>query len=143
MPSNNRFEDNDPHSSGYEGDVSDQVSIANTVVDRSKSSKPTQNASDDNDKNSKPEAGTICIGCDARDAGPGVTNDEDAEFGTIWIGCSIRDMGFSNYQEYLTSDERPTTQHIEDVDKSGESKSSNKQASEGEDNGKESQNCKQ
>ncbi|KAL4996098.1 hypothetical protein BDV10DRAFT_116972 [Aspergillus recurvatus] len=112
MMSFNNREESDPHSSGYEGDISDQVSEASTVA---KSDTVNESSSEINETN-EPETGTIWIGCDVRDAGPGVQSDEDAEFGTIVIGCSIRDMGFESYQAYLDADDQVTVEHIENAD---------------------------
>ncbi|KAL5048716.1 hypothetical protein BDW71DRAFT_17189 [Aspergillus fruticulosus] len=111
MSCNNR-EESDPLSSRYDGDISGQVSEASTVVN---SDIVNESSSKINETN-EPETGTIWIGCDMRDAGPGVQSDEDAEFGTIVIGCSIRDMGFESYQAYLDADDQATVQHIENVD---------------------------
>ncbi|KAL4977635.1 hypothetical protein BDW66DRAFT_31593 [Aspergillus desertorum] len=110
MSSNNR-EESDPHSRGYEGDISDQISEANAIANFNTVGGSSSEVNETND----PETGTIWIGCDVRDAGPGVQSDEDAEFGTIVIGCSIRDMGFESYQAYLDADDRATIEHIENV----------------------------
>ncbi|KAL4819656.1 hypothetical protein BDW67DRAFT_134202 [Aspergillus spinulosporus] len=111
MSSNNHGE-SDPHSSGYEGDISDQFSEVSTVAD----SDTVDESSSETSETNELKTGTIWIGCDVRDAGPGVQSDEDAEFGTIVIGCSIRDMGFENYQAYLNADDQATVEHIENVD---------------------------
>ncbi|KAL3433522.1 hypothetical protein BDV09DRAFT_110109 [Aspergillus tetrazonus] len=111
MSSINRGE-SDPHSSEYEGDISDQVSEASAVAN----SDTVDEGSSETGEINELETGTIWIGCDVRDAGPGVQSDEDAEFGTIVIGCSIRDMGFESYQAYLNADDQATVEHIENVD---------------------------
>jgi hypothetical protein len=111
MSSNNRDE-GDPHSWGYEGDISEQVPEANAVAN----SDTVDEGSSETSETNELETGTIWIGCDVRDAGPGVQSDQDAEFGTIVIGCSIRDMGFESYQAYLNADDQATVEHIENVD---------------------------
>ncbi|CBF86863.1 predicted protein [Aspergillus nidulans FGSC A4] len=111
MSSINRGE-SDPHSSGYEGDISDQVSETRAVANPDTVDEGSSETSETNEL----ETGTIWIGCDVRDAGPGVQSDEDAEFGTIVIGCSIRDMGFESYQAYLNADDQATVEHIENID---------------------------
>ncbi|KAL4800718.1 hypothetical protein BDV19DRAFT_383736 [Aspergillus venezuelensis] len=108
-------EDVDPASSGYEADISDEVSASSFIV---KTETPTSNSTiGTNNENNEPETGIITIACDARDAGPRVCSDDDAQFGTIWIGCSARDMGFDNYQAFLSydSENEGETEHIEDI----------------------------
>ncbi|KAL4923921.1 uncharacterized protein BDV17DRAFT_295924 [Aspergillus undulatus] len=114
MSSKNHNEDNDPHSSGYEGDVSDQVSDASTLVNSEAASSSNATVGTSN-KSDESETGIITIGCDARDAGPGIQSDVDAQFGTIWIGCSVRDVGANNKQAFVSSDSECEVEHIQGI----------------------------
>ncbi|KAL4961750.1 uncharacterized protein BDV14DRAFT_119762 [Aspergillus stella-maris] len=102
--------------SGYEADISDEISDSSPIV-KTKISTSSNSTIGTNNENNELETGIITIACDARDAGPGVRSDDDAQFGTIWIECSARDMGFDNYQAFLSydSEDEGETEHIEDI----------------------------
>ncbi|KAL4902989.1 hypothetical protein BDW74DRAFT_180280 [Aspergillus multicolor] len=121
--SSSNIEDSDPHSSGYEADISDELSEASTVT----TIEAVNKRSDEDNEPNQPETGTIWIGCDVRVAGPGVQSDENAEFGTIMIGCSLNDLGFDSYQAYLAVDDhdQPTVEHIEVVGEMADVEDSN------------------
>ncbi|KAL4943760.1 hypothetical protein BDV06DRAFT_129419 [Aspergillus oleicola] len=116
MSTKNHNEDNDPTSSGYEANISDEVSHASSIV-KTKTAPSSNSTIETNNENDKHEIGVITIGCNTRDAGPGVLSDGDAEFGTIWIGYSVRDMGFEGYQALKSprSEGQGQAEHIEDV----------------------------
>ncbi|KAL4921431.1 hypothetical protein BDW62DRAFT_198001 [Aspergillus aurantiobrunneus] len=141
MTSNNHEDDKEPGSSGYEGDISDQVSEVCTIT--VSGPPPCCDFTDDESISESHESkiGTIWIGCDVRDVGPGVENDEEAEFGTIWIGCSLRDMGFDSYQAFLDSDDQAEVEHIENVAVFGDGKHSKTGTDDA--RNKESRACKQ
>jgi hypothetical protein len=104
-------ENDEPHSSGYDGDISDDISESSTDDIESLSSHDT--AFEISNEGDDTEYGTIWIGCNVRDAGPGVENDDDAPFGTIWIGCNVREMGLDTPQAVSNSDGERSVEHIE------------------------------
>ncbi|KAL4863972.1 hypothetical protein BDV12DRAFT_201541 [Aspergillus spectabilis] len=123
MSSNKPNDENDePHSSGYEGDISDDVSESSTDDTETLSSRDSATESSNEDDDT--EYGTIWIGCDVRDAGPGVENDDDAPFGTIWIGCNVREMDLDAPQALSDSDEEPSLEHVEDINELAEEEDS-------------------
>ncbi|KAL3479321.1 hypothetical protein BJX99DRAFT_76607 [Aspergillus californicus] len=158
--SSNSQDDNDPHSSGYEGDVSDNISetSSNGVHPSDTTGKATTNEDD-------PEYGYITIGCDLhtlREAGAQLTSsprleprpntltqdgaeyedqsegdrDDDSQFGTIWIGVNLRDLGLNGNHNQEDSDDDATTEHIEDINNkdtgsSGADKTNGGEGSEG------------
>lgn len=139
MSSNNHDGDGEPHSLGYEDDISDQASEVSTITTTSAScSDPTI---EDCNESLESDTGTIWVGCDVRDAGPGVENDDEAEFGIIWIGCSIQDMGFDSYQAFLNSDDQEEAEHIENVGVLGDAEDS--EITTINSSSKESKTCKQ
>ncbi|KAL4952684.1 hypothetical protein BDW69DRAFT_185206 [Aspergillus filifer] len=109
-------EDIDPISSGYEADIRDEVWDSSTIV-KTETSASSNSTIETNNKNNEPETGIITIACNARDAGPGVRSDDDAQIGTICVGCSARDMGFDNHQALLSydSENEGDAEHIEDI----------------------------
>ncbi|KAL4780978.1 hypothetical protein BJX76DRAFT_360348 [Aspergillus varians] len=105
--------DNQHHYSGYEGDVSYQVSSPSTSM-----TTPTpcyKIIIQIGNRGNELKTETIWIGGDARDAGPGLQNDDEAKFGIIWIGCSACDIGPKSYQAFLDSDDQPEAEHVENV----------------------------
>ncbi|KAL5341181.1 hypothetical protein BJX70DRAFT_76777 [Aspergillus crustosus] len=116
-------ENEEPHSSGYEGDISDDVSGSSTADTQFLTSRET--SVETSDEGHGTEYGTIWIGCDARDAGPGVQNDDEAPFGTIWIGCDVRETVLDARQAVADSDEEPAVEHIEDISDPDEDDASN------------------
>ncbi|KAL4882617.1 hypothetical protein BJY04DRAFT_217111 [Aspergillus karnatakaensis] len=123
-PKENKHNDeNEPHSSGYEGDVTEGTSRSNAV--ETESSSYRDSCIDLSNEDDNTEYGTIWIGCDARDAGPGVESDADSPFGTIWIGCNLRELGLEDRETVQNTNDEPTAEHVEDIDRGRDSNDGN------------------
>ncbi|KAL2830558.1 hypothetical protein BDW59DRAFT_18535 [Aspergillus cavernicola] len=122
-------DEHDPHFSGYEGDISDQLSEANSVTSSTSDTTPK-----DSNNNDESRYGTIIIGCDLRtlrEAGaePELENTSDkasdkasdtdsedgSEYGTIWIGCNPRELGLDD--NHKTEDSDMQVEYVEDIGK--------------------------
>ncbi|KAL2870660.1 uncharacterized protein BJX67DRAFT_245007 [Aspergillus lucknowensis] len=120
MSSRPQPEDDDPHSSGYEGDISDGFSISGASDDES----PSRTSSDEGvDESNQADRETVWVGYSSRaSATEDVTqalaegeNEDDSRFGIIWIGCSIRDMGLTDYRGILDAAYTAELAHIENI----------------------------
>lgn len=88
MPSDGRDEEIKLLVSGYNDDISGTDSEATTVIAArgTASDKPIEADSEQYEsQHNDSVTGAICIGCNVRDAGPGVVDDKEAQSGTIWI----------------------------------------------------------
>ncbi|KAL2819783.1 hypothetical protein BJX63DRAFT_361535 [Aspergillus granulosus] len=120
MSSISKAEDNWPHFSGYEWDISDGASSHgsggndSSISNESTDEEPSQ--SDECNPDSR------WFGCSQQDSPAEDVdalaesgNEDDSRYGIILIGCSIQDMGLSSYQATIDATYTADIAHIENI----------------------------
>ncbi|CEL09453.1 hypothetical protein ASPCAL12588 [Aspergillus calidoustus] len=120
MSSFSKPEDDEPNSSGYEGDISDGSSVNGHGDESSTTYESTDEETGHNDEPnsdarwfgySQPDSASE----DVVDALAEGENEDDSRYGIIWIGCSLRDMGLSDYQAVINATYTADIAHIENI----------------------------
>ncbi|KAL3446847.1 hypothetical protein BJX65DRAFT_105130 [Aspergillus insuetus] len=121
MPSFPKPEDDEPNSSGYEGDISDGSSV--NGHGGHESSTTYESTDEETGHNDEPNSDARWFGCSQPDSPPEDVvdalaegeNEDDSRYGIIWIGCSLRDMGLSDYQAAINATYTADIAHIENI----------------------------
>ncbi|KAL2849554.1 hypothetical protein BJY01DRAFT_142226 [Aspergillus pseudoustus] len=121
MSSISNPEDDEPHSSGYEGDISDGISVNDSGSNDSSTS--YESTDEDHSQSDGYNLDTRWFACsrhdlpaeDVVDALAEGENEDDSRYGIIWIGCSLRDMGLSDYQAAINATYTADLTHVENI----------------------------